>query len=232
MVRNMFNILVTEDNPSYGAYLVKLLKRENYNASLAFNGEEALNLLNRRKFSLVVLDLMMPKMDGYEALTHIREKSDIPVLIVSAKDLPEDKKKAFLRGTDDYLIKPIDEDEFLLRIKALLRRAKIESDKCLKVGSLVLDYPSFSAKEKGKDIPLTRKEFLLLYKLLSNPDVAFTRLELLEEMWGYEAESEEATVSVHINRLRQKFKDSKDFEINTVWGIGYKAVIRDEEKQE
>lgn len=222
---NMFNILVTEDNPTYGAYLIRLLKRENYNASLAFNGEEALTLLNKRKFSLVVLDLMMPKMDGYETLSHIREKSDVPVLIVSAKDLPDDKKKAFLRGTDDYLVKPIDEDEFLLRIKALLRRAKIESDKYLEIGSLVLDYKSFSVKNNGQEVPLTRKEFLLLYKLLSNPDTAFTRLELLEEIWGYDAESEEATVSVHINRLRQKFKDNKDFEISTVWGIGYKATI-------
>lgn len=223
----MFSILVAEDNPTYGKYLITLLKREHYSAALAYNGIEALELLNKRKFSLLVLDIMMPGLDGYETLSRLREVSDMPVLVVSAKDLPEDKRKAFLRGTDDYLVKPIDEGEFLLRIKALLRRAKIESEKRIKIGEAVLDYPSLSFTYQGREIPLAKKEFLLLYKLLSNLDVAFTRDQLLEEIWGFSAESEESTVSVHINRLRLKCKDISEFEIKTVWGIGYKAVKKD-----
>lgn len=221
----MFKILVVEDDYSYREYLSAVLKQASYQVFMAKNGQEALLKLEQEKISLIVLDVMMPVMDGFEFLKTIRKNDiDIPVLIITAKHLPQDKREAFILGTDDYLIKPIDEEEMLLRIKALLRRAKIESEKKIVFPHTIVDYSSLEIRTDDKIITLPKKEFLLLYKLLSNLDVAFTRYQLMDEIWGYDNESNDVTVAVHINRLRNKLKNIKDFEIQTIWGIGYKAV--------
>ncbi|MBR2984466.1 MAG: response regulator transcription factor, partial [Clostridia bacterium] len=185
----MFKILVAEDDFGYRTYLETILKREGYTPIMAKNGEEALDLLGEHEFCLAILDLMMPKLDGYQLLEKLRQwKKELPVLIVSAKHLPADKRKAFLLGTDDYVIKPVDEEELLLRIKALLRRAKIESEHKIQIGKAVLDYKAFSLTYGETPIFLTKKEFLLLYKLLSSPGIAFSRYQLLDDVWGYDNE--------------------------------------------
>ena len=155
----------------------------------------------------------------------IRESQDtLPILMVSAKYLPEDKRKGFLVGTDDYITKPVDEEEMLLRIKALLRRAKIANEKKIKIGDVVLDYDSLTVSRKDEVIELPQKEFMLLYKLLSYPGKIFTRIQLMDEIWGYSNESAPHTVDVHIGRLRERFRNSKDFKIVTMRGVGYKVV--------
>ena len=167
----------------------------------------------------------MPVMDGYEFTRTLRECDDLlPILMVSAKQLPEDKRRGFLVGTDDYITKPIDEEEMLLRIKALLRRAKIASERRIEIGSVVLDYDSLSVTGHGETQELPQKEFLLLYKLLSYPGKIFTRIQLMDEIWGAESETGWETVTVHIGRLRKRFEGWEEFEILSVRGLGYKAV--------
>jgi DNA-binding response OmpR family regulator len=181
--------------------------------------------MDREHIDLVIVDIMMPGMDGYEFTKTLRETNNaLPVLMVSAKQLPEDKKKGFLVGTDDYMTKPVDEEEMLLRIKALLRRAKIVSERRIVIGDVVLDYDSYTVTKKDQVIELPQKEFLLLYKLLSYPGKIFTRIQLMDEIWGTESESGWETVTVHIGRLRKRFEGWKEFEIESVRGLGYKAV--------
>jgi DNA-binding response OmpR family regulator len=168
---------------------------------------------------------MMPEMNGYEFTKVLRESDNtLPVLMVSAKQLPEDKKKGFLVGTDDYMTKPVDEEEMLLRIKALLRRAKIVSERRIEIGDVVLDYDSYTVTKNDLVLELPQKEFMLLYKLLSYPGKIFTRIQLMDEIWGTESESGWETVTVHIGRLRKKFENWEEFEIESVRGLGYKAV--------
>jgi len=168
---------------------------------------------------------MMPKMDGYEFTSVLRESNNnLPILMVSAKQLPADKHKGFLVGTDDYITKPIDEEEMLLRIKALLRRAKIANERRIVIGDVVLDYDSFTVKRKNEELELPQKEFMLLYKLLSYPGKIFTRIQLMDEIWGAESETGWETVTVHIGRLRKRFEGWTEFEIVSVRGLGYKAV--------
>jgi DNA-binding response OmpR family regulator len=168
---------------------------------------------------------MMPEMDGYEFTKILRETNQtLPVLMVSAKQLPEDKKKGFLVGTDDYMTKPVDEEEMLLRIRALLRRAQIVSERRIVVGDVVLDYDSYTVTRNDEVVELPQKEFLLLYKLLSYPGKIFTRIQLMDEIWGAESESGWETVTVHIGRLRKRFEDWEEFHIESVRGLGYKAV--------
>ena len=181
---------------------------------------------------LIVLDVMMPEMDGYDFLKTIRDSgSEIPVLIITAKDSAEDLRKAFMLGTDDFMVKPVDEIEMLLRIKALLRRAKIGEEQRLTVGGTELLYDSFTVKRNGEEITLPKKEFQILFKLLSFPNKTFTRSALMEEFWSMDSESEARTVDVHINRLRDRLCGCDDFEIVTVRGLGYKAVRRDEREE-
>ena len=181
--------------------------------------------MDEEHIDLVVLDIMMPKMDGYEFTKTLREnQNNLPILMVSAKQLPEDKKKGFLVGTDDYMTKPVDEDEMLLRIKALLRRAKIVNERKIEIGQVILDYDALTVS-RGKEIfELPQKEFLLLYKLLSYPGKIFTRIQLMDEIWGANSGTGWETVTVHIARLRKKFEDFEEFEIESVRGLGYKAV--------
>ena len=221
----MFHILVVDDDKNTRRLLRAVLEAEHYTVTTACDGEEALAVLDREHIDLAILDIMMPHMDGYEFTSLLRaEQNDLPILMVTAKQLPEDKKKGFLVGTDDYMTKPIDEEEMLLRIRALLRRAKIVSEQKIEIGNVVLDYSDMSVTRNGESQMLPQKEFLLLYKLLSYPGKTFTRIQLMDEIWGSESESGWETVTVHIGRLRKRFEGWEEFEIQSVRGLGYKAV--------
>lgn len=221
----MFHILVVDDDKNTRRYLKAVLESENYTVSLAENGIQALKTMESEHIDMILLDIMMPEMDGYEFTNTIREgNSELPILMVTAKQLPEDKHKGFLVGTDDYITKPIDETEMLLRIKALLRRAKIASERKIIIGDVILDYDSMTVSRNEEKQELPQKEFLLLYKLLSYPGKIFTRIQLMDEIWGYESETGWETVTVHIGRLRKRFENWDEFEIISVRGLGYKAV--------
>jgi DNA-binding response OmpR family regulator len=221
----MFHILVVDDDKNTRLLFRAVLEDAGYTVSSAENGEEALAVLDREHVDLVVLDVMMPKLDGYE-FTRILRKTDnnLPILMVSAKQLPEDKHRGFLAGTDDYMTKPIDEEEMLFRIKALLRRAKIANERRIVLGSVILDYDAFTVSRGEETQILPQKEFLLLYKLLSYPGKIFTRIQLMDEIWGQESDTGWETVTVHIGRLRKRFEGWEEFEILSVRGLGYKAV--------
>ena len=220
----MFTILIAEDNANTARLMEVVLNQNGYDTLRAKDGMEALDVLESNHIDLILLDIMMPNMDGYEFTNILRESgSQIPILMVTAKDSQEDIRKGFLTGTDDYMVKPVDEMEMLLRIQALLRRAKIASDHMLKIGNTTLNYDSFSVIEGENEMILPKKEFQLLFKLLSFPNKTFTRHQLMDEFWDLDSQSEERTVDVHINRLRDRFKNSNDFEIITVRGLGYKA---------
>ena len=223
----MFHILVVDDDKNTRRLLTAVLESENYSVSTAENGEEALAVLDKTHVDLIVLDIMMPKMDGYELTSLLRQtNNDLPILMLTAKQLPEDKHKGFQSGTDDYMTKPIDETEMLLRIKALLRRAKIASERQIRIGSVTLDYDSFTVTDSasGETQTLPQKEFLLLYKLLSYPGKIFTRIQLMDEIWGADSETGWETVTVHIGRLRKRFEGWNAFSIESVRGLGYRAV--------
>ena len=221
----MFHILVVDDDKNTRRLLRAVLEAEHYTVTTACDGEEALAVLDREHIDLAILDIMMPHMDGYEFTSLLRaEQNDLPILMVTAKQLPEDKKRGFLVGTDDYMTKPIDEEEMLLRIRALLRRAKIVSEQKIEIGNVVLDYSDMSVTRNGESQMLPQKEFLLLYKLLSYPGKTFTRIQLMDEIWGSESETGWETVTVHIGRLRKRFECWPEFEIVSVRGLGYKVV--------
>ena len=221
----MFDILVVEDDRSTRLLMEAVLRRGGYNPILASNGIEALEIMDHKHVDLVLLDIMMPQMDGYEFTRTLREGgSELPILMVTAKEAPADKKQGFLAGTDDYMVKPVDEEEMLLRIAALLRRSKISTEHKLTVGRTVLDYDKLTVFDGKSENALPPKEFLLLYKLLSYQGKIFTRATLMDEIWDMDSESDPHTVDVHINRLREKFGQNPDFEIVTVRGLGYKAV--------
>lgn len=221
----MFHVLVVDDDKNTRLLMRALLEGEHYTVTLAANGEEALDTMERNHVDLVLLDLMMPRMDGYEFTRELRAaNNDLPILMVSAKQLPDDRKKGFLAGIDDFMVKPVDEEELLLRIKALLRRAKIASERRIVLGDVVLDYDALSVSRGGETMILPQKEFLLLYKLLSYPGKIFTRIELMDEIWGADSETGWETVTVHVGRLRRRFEGWSEFEIVSVRGLGYKAV--------
>ena len=181
--------------------------------------------LDKKHIDLIILDIMMPRMDGFELTETLRQSGcNIPILMVTAKQSPVDKRKGFIIGTDDYMTKPVDEEEMVLRVGALLRRAKIASEKKLTVGSTTLHYDSLTVSCGNIENEHPQKEFLLLFKLLSYPGKIFTRRQLMDEIWDMDSESDERTVDVHISRLRDKYRNSPDFEIVTVRGLGYKAV--------
>lgn len=221
----MFSILVVEDDKNTRKLMEAVLKRDGYSVHTAENGIAALDLMDVQHIDLIILDIMMPVMDGYEFTKELRESGYMtPILMTTAKQLPVDKKKGFLVGTDDYMTKPVDTEEMLLRIKALLRRSQIVSERKLVIGEVILDYDTLTVT-RGKDRQtLPQKEFYLLYKLLSYPDRIFTRIQLMDEIWGMESGSTDATVNVHINRLRKRFDDYPEFELVSVRGLGYKAV--------
>lgn len=221
----MVHILVVDDNTNTRKLMRAVLESEQYTVFTAENGEEALHVMDSKHIDLVVLDIMMPKMDGYEFTKTLRSvNNELPILMVSAKQLPADRKKGFLVGTDDFMTKPVDEEEMLLRIKALLRRAKITNERKITLGSIVLDYDSMSVTRENETQTLPQKEFQLLYKLLSYPGKIFTRIQLMDEIWGAESDTGWETVTVHIGRLRKRFEGWTEFEIESVRGLGYRAV--------
>lgn len=224
----MFNVLIVDDQPNIRRLYEYTLEKNGYRPFTAANGEEALAVLDRQHIDLMILDVMMPVLDGYGCLKALRDVgSTVPVLIITAKDSAEDVRKSFLLGTDDFMVKPVDEIEMLLRIKALLRRSKISEEQKIVVGGTELFYDSFSVIRNGNATVLPRKEFQILFKLLSFPGKTFTRQNLMEEFWSMDSDSEARTVDVHINRLRERFKNNPDFSIVTVRGLGYKAVRND-----
>ncbi len=221
----LFNILVVDDNANTLRLMEAVLSQNGYHPLLAKDGLEALEVLDRAHVDLIVLDIMMPHMDGFELTQTLREADyNLPILMVTAKEAIEDKKKGFLTGADDYMVKPVDEEEMILRIAALLRRSKIASEHRLVIGDTELDYDQMTVKSNGRTEELPQKEFLLLFKLLSYLNKIFTRRQLMDELWGMDSDTDGRTVDVHINRLRDRFKENKDFEIVTVRGLGYKAV--------
>ena len=225
----MFRILVVEDDVNTRKLMQAVLSQNGYEPVPAADGVEALDILDKKHIDLILLDIMMPRMDGYEFTEIIRGNQmlrDIPILMVTARETPADKRKGFLIGTDDYMVKPVDEDEMILRIAALLRRSRIVNEHRLLVGGTLLDYDSFSVSSEGYISELPRKEFLLLYKLLSYPGKIFTRRQLMDEIWDMDSDTDERTVDVHINRLRDRFKGNPDVDIVTVRGLGYKAMRR------
>ena len=225
----MFQILIVEDSKNTARLMKAVLKRAGYEVHEAGNGAEALEIIDKQHIDLIVLDIMMPVMDGYKFTEQMRAAGDnTPILMVTAKDLPEEKCKGFIVGTDDYMVKPVNEEELVLRIKALLRRSQIASEHRLKIGKVSLDYDSFTVSRDGVSQTIPQKEFQLLYKLLSYPDKIFTRLQLMDEIWGMESNTVDTTVNVHITRLRRRVEEWPDFEIIAIRGIGYKAVLHNE----
>lgn len=225
----MFNILVVEDDKNLRKLITTCLKKENYQTYEASNGIEALEIIDKNFTDLIVTDIMMPKMDGFELTKELREaKYTIPILLITAKSTLDDKKEGFLLGADDYMVKPVDIEELILRVKVLLKRSNMTHEKKIEIGNLVLNYNQLSVIKDEKVYRLAQKEFYLLYKLLSAPNTIFTRQELIEEIWGLENESDYRTVDVHIKRIREKLADVNEFEIISVRGIGYKAIIRGE----
>ena len=221
----MFQILIAEDDKNTRRLMEAVLKEHGYHPILACDGLEALKLLDTHHVDLVILDIMMPGMDGYEFTRQLRATDyTLPILIVTAKQLPEDKRKGFIVGTDDYMTKPVDEEEMILRIRALLRRAQIVNERRITIADVCLDYDSLTVSRGDESQTLPRKEFYLLYKLLSYPGKIFTRIQLMDEIWGMESQSDDNTINVHINRLRKRFEDYPEFTIETIRGLGYKAV--------
>jgi DNA-binding response OmpR family regulator len=221
----MFNILIVEDDLNQRKLMQRVLEQFGYTVTLACDGVDALEQLEKKHVDLIILDIMMPRMDGYEFTSTLRQSGcNIPILMVSAKQSPVDKRKGFIIGTDDYMTKPVDEEEMVLRVGALLRRSKIVNERKLTVGQTTLIYDSLSVVSPDDSQELPQKEFLLLFKLLSYPNKIFTRRQLMDEIWDMESESDERTVDVHVSRLREKFRISPDFEIVTIRGLGYKAV--------
>ena len=223
----MFKILVVEDDKNLRKLIVTCLEKANYTVFDTKNGEEALELMDRQYVDLIVTDIMMPEMNGYELIKELRDANyNTPILIITAKEDIEDKRVGFSLGADDYMVKSINIDELIMRVKSLLKRSNQANEKKIKIGDVELDYDKLEIRKKDKVYQLTQKEFYLIYKMLSTPDTIFKRQDLIEEIWGLENESDFRTVDVHIKRLREKLEDINEFEIVTIRGIGYKAIIK------
>ena len=221
----MFNILVAEDDASACRLMCEVLRQAGYQPFPAGNGAQALALMEHRHIDLAVVDLTMPQMDGLTFTRTVREGgSSLPTLMVTARVAQADKREGFRAGTDDYMVKPVDEEEMLWRIEALLRRSRSAAEQRLTVGGTVLDYRAMSATCGGKPVPLSAKEFQLLYKLLSYPETLLTKRQLIDELWDLDSDVDEHTVEVHISRLREKFRGCPDFHIRTIRGFGYMAL--------
>ena len=221
----MINILIIDDDKNTRFLLYEVLKMNNFNVFQANNGLQGLDVLEREKVDLVIVDIMMPEMDGYEFTKELRSYNPtLPILMISAKQLPLDRKKGFMAGIDDYMSKPIDHEELVLHINALLRRANVISNNQIVIGEVVIDQDSFTVTKGDEVIELPQKEFQLLFKLLSSPNKIFTRLQIMDEIWGIDSETGWETVTVHIGRLRKRFECWEEFQIENIRGLGYKAV--------
>lgn len=221
----MFKVLVVEDDKELRGLFCTVLGKNGYQAIGVEDGAAALEILDKEYIDLMISDIMMPNMDGYTLTRTLRESNfHLPILMITAKDSFSDKQEGFLAGADDYMVKPIDVNEMVLRVGALLRRAQIINERKLKVGDTLLEYDSLTVQTREKQTVLPQKEFYLLYKLIASPNHIFTRQQLMNEIWGMDSETEARTVDVHIGRLRDRFRDNHDFEIVTIRGLGYKAV--------
>ena len=223
----MVKILVVDDDKNIRYLMQEILEIEHYKVFVAEDGEEAVSIINKEHIDLAIVDIMMPKMNGYELTKLLRDGNlELPILMVSAKQLPIDRKKGFEAGINAYMSKPIDPEELLLQVKGLLRCANIMINEQIVIGKVVLDYASFTVSREGQVQELPQKEFLLLWKLLSYPDKIFTKMQLMDEIWGYDCETDWETVRVHVGRLRRRFNSWEEFEIKNIRGLGYKAVKR------
>lgn len=224
----MGRILVAEDDRSANKLISAVLRKDGHEVLSAADGQEALDILESERADLIVSDVMMPRVDGIELVRRLREaKWDIPILMLTARQDQKTLHDSFLTGADDYLTKPADMKELVLRVRALLRRSGATATGRVTAGTIVLDSTRNTVERPGETAELPPKEFQLLMKLLSNPGRAFTRMQLLDEVWGWDTDSSEATVNVHINRLRSRFEKWDDFSIITVRGIGYCAELKD-----
>ena len=221
----MFRILVVEDDAELRGLFRRVLEKNGYEALEAADGQQALDVLDENYIDLIISDIMMPVMDGYELVRSLREADiSIPVLMITAKDAFDDMRRGFLSGTDDYMVKPVNVNEMVLRVGALLRRAQMISERREVLGGTTLVYDTLTIQREGHEITLPQKEFLLLYKMAAAPGRIFTRQQIMDDIWGIESETDPHTVDVHIGRLRERFRDNPDFEIVTMRGLGYKVV--------
>lgn len=221
----MITVLTVDDDPHIRELLIYYLKKENYQIVEAVDGIDALEKLEKERIHLAIVDIMMPNMDGYELCEKIRTGYDIPVLMLTAKGEIADKEKAYLAGTDDYIVKPFDPREVLFRIKALLRRFDLENEETIQIGNAIINWESYEVEVKGQTIILPLKEFELLGQLAKKPDKTFTREQLIELVWGIDFSGNDRTVDVHIKRIRERFaKTDCGFSIETIRGLGYKIV--------
>ncbi len=221
----MLKILIAEDDVELRRLFAHVLIKNGYTVKEVANGQEALEATGRDYYDLIISDIMMPVMDGYEFVRALREAGDnTPVMMITAKDAFDDMRLGFLSGSDDYMVKPVNVNEMVLRVKALLRRAQMINERRQTVGNTVLEYDTFTVTADGSSVVLPQKEFMLLYKMASYPGKIFTRQQLMDDIWGYDSESDMHTVDVHIGRLRERFKDNGDFKIMTIRGVGYKVM--------
>ena len=221
----MTHILIVEDDKEICQLYSKVLIKNGYQVTGAANGKEALEAMESNYYDLIISDIMLPVMNGYELVQALRESGcNTPVMMITAKDAFDDKRIGFMAGTDDYMVKPVDVNEMVLRVGALLRRSRIINDHSLTIGSTKMDMDSLTVTVGEEAYTLPQKEFMLLYKLASYPGKIFTRNQLMDEIWGYDSPSDTHTVDVHIGRLRERFRDNSDFKIVTIRGLGFKVV--------
>ena len=221
----MFKILIAEDDSELRQLFSHVLIKNGYSVTGVCNGKEALDALDKGYYDLIISDIMMPEMDGYELVSSLRTAGySIPVMMITAKDAFDDMRMGFVSGTDDYMVKPVNVNEMVLRVGALLRRAQMINDRRLVIGGTVMECDSLTVTWDGQSAVLPQKEFMLLYKMASFPGRIFTRQQLMDDRWGYDSDTDTHTVDVHIGRLRDRFRDSKDFKIVTMRGVGYKVV--------
>jgi DNA-binding response OmpR family regulator len=221
----MLKILIAEDDRELRQLFAHVLTKHGYTVSGVSDGQQALEAMSGDYFDLIISDIMMPVVDGYELVRQLRQTGCItPVLMITAKDAFDDMRLGFQSGVDDYMVKPINVNEMVLRVQALLRRAQMISDRRQTVGNTVLECDSLTVTVDGENFILPQKEFMLLYKMAAFPGLIFTRQQLMDEIWGYDSESDTHTVDVHIGRLRDRFRDNRDFKIVTIRGVGYKVV--------
>lgn len=221
----MFKILIAEDDSELRQLFSHVLIKNGYSVTGVCNGKEALDALDKGYYDLIISDIMMPEMDGYELVSSLRTAGySIPVMMITAKDAFDDMRMGFVSGTDDYMVKPVNVNEMVLRVGALLRRAQMINNRRLVIGGTVMECDSLTVTWDGQSAVLPQKEFMLLYKMASFPGRIFTRQQLMDDIWGYDSDTDTHTVDVHIGRLRDRFRDSKDFKIVTMRGVGYKVV--------
>lgn len=221
----MLKILIAEDDHELRRLFAHVLIKNGYTVKEVTNGKEALDAMDGDYYDLIISDIMMPVMDGYTFVRMLRDAgNNTPVLMITAKDAFDDMRLGFLSGTDDYMIKPVNVNEMVLRVQALLRRAQMISERKQTIGNTVLECDTFTVTSEDGSMVLPQKEFMLLYKMASYPGRIFTRQQLMDDVWGYDSESDTHTVDVHIGRLRDRFKENADFKIVTMRGVGYKVV--------